>query len=239
MRETAAPGEPAARARRWGLLKYWGPLLLWLVAIVSFSGDAMSAGRTSRFVEPAIRWLLPDASPETVYVLHVLVRKCAHLAEYVNVTARNVSYDDAAEIARKVIDLYTDEELGLDGVFLIYNEFRSAISQTLITKQLLPIGGLSREEPAGDETAIDYIYEQPPDRILGRLLPKYIETQIYYSLLESVASEHGARMTAMDSASKNASELIDGLTLYANRVRQAAITNEIIEVVSGAQSLEG
>jgi F-type H+-transporting ATPase subunit gamma len=162
-------------------------------------------------------------------------------AEYVNVTARGVAYDDAADIARRVIDLFGEAETGYDRVYVIYNEFRSAISQVTRTKQILPIGGFAEGgggAPAG-ETEVDYIYEQPPEEIFARLLPKYIETQIFYALLESVASEHGARMTAMDSASKNAAEIIEGLTLYANRVRQAAITNEIIEVVSGAQSLEG
>ena len=86
-------------------------------------------------------------------------------------------------------------------------------------------------------TLVDFIYEQPPEEMLGRLLPRLVETQIFRALLESVASEHGARMTAMDSASKNASELIDTLTLNMNRIRQAAITNEIIEVVSGAAAL--
>ena len=162
-------------------------------------------------------------------------------AEYVNVTARGVAYGDAADIARRIIDLFGDAETGYDRVYAIYNEFRSAISQITRTNQILPIGAFAAgkgEAPAG-ETEVDYIYEQPPEEIFARLLPKYVETRIFYGLLESVASEHGARMTAMDSASKNAAEIIEGLTLYANRVRQAAITNEIIEVVSGAQSLEG
>jgi F-type H+-transporting ATPase subunit gamma len=162
-------------------------------------------------------------------------------AEYVGVTSRKFTYEDAAEIGQKVIDLYTDEALALDKVFLVYNEFRSVISQVVRVKQLLPIGDFDAEgeKPADDDTALDYIYEQSPDEIFSRLLPKYIETQIFYAMLESVASEHGARMTAMDAASKNASELIERLTLYANRVRQAAITNEIIEVVSGSKALEG
>jgi F-type H+-transporting ATPase subunit gamma len=101
---------------------------------------------------------------------------------------------------------------------------------------VLPIG---RNEPAAptDETLIEYLYEQPPDEVFSILLPKLVETQIFRALLESVASEHGARMTAMDSATKNANEVIDRLTLNMNRVRQAAITREIIEVVSGAEAL--
>jgi F-type H+-transporting ATPase subunit gamma len=103
-------------------------------------------------------------------------------------------------------------------------------------------GGVATVAPAAtgqNEVLIDYIYEQPPAQIFGNLLPRYVETQIFYAFLESVASEYGSRMTAMDSASKNAGEVIDTLTLNMNRVRQASITREIIEVVSGAQALEG
>jgi F-type H+-transporting ATPase subunit gamma len=124
---------------------------------------------------------------------------------------------------------------------LIYNEFKSVLQQRVVLEQLLPVAHTKADEPEGKTaqplTLIDYIYEQPPAEMFGRLLPQLIETQIFRALLESIASEHGARMTAMDSASKNASELIDMLTLNMNRVRQAAITNEIIEVVSGAAAL--
>ena len=124
-------------------------------------------------------------------------------------------------------------------MFIVYNEFRSVLQQRVVTEQLLPVASKasSVEEPAESAqplTLVDYIYEQPPATIFSQLLPRLVETQIFRALLESVASEQGARMTAMDSASKNARELIDSLTLNMNRVRQAAITNEIIEVVSGA-----
>ena len=106
------------------------------------------------------------------------------------------------------------------------------------SSRLLPIGELGGAGDAGTtQPAIDYLYEQPPEEIFSRLLPRFVETQIYYSMLEAIASEHGARMTAMDSASKNAADVIDRLTLFANRVRQASITNEIIEVVGGAAAL--
>ena len=134
------------------------------------------------------------------------------------------------------MDLYLNEEVALDRVVLIYAEFKSVISQRIVVRPILPIGGFGEGEPSRGP-ALDYIYEQPPEQIFSRLLPKYIETEIFQAMLESVASEHGARMTAMDSASKNAADVIDRLTLYANRVRQASITNEIIEVVSGAQAL--
>ena len=162
-------------------------------------------------------------------------RKAELVSEYINVAARGVDYGTAANIAGEIIEIYQNEELAIDRVSLVFNEFRSVISQQVVVKQLLPIGGFAEQEQSAP--AVDYIYEQPPEEIFATLLPKYIETQVFYALLESIASEHGARMTAMDSASKNAAEVIDRLTLYANRVRQASITNEIIEVVSGAAAL--
>ena len=161
--------------------------------------------------------------------------------EYIGLTGKGrVEFSEALEVARDVIKRFTEDE-GIDKVFIIYNEFRSVLSQRVVTEQLLPV---ARQAEATDATTaggavslVDYIYEQPAEEIFARLLPRLVETQIFRALLESVASEHGARMTAMDSASKNARELIDSLTLNMNRVRQAAITNEIIEVVSGAAAL--
>ena len=162
------------------------------------------------------------------------------VGEYIGLTGKGrVEFGEALEVARDVIQRFNDEENAYDKVFLIYNEFRSVLQQRVVVEQLLPIARASREDASSAQpvTLIDYIYEQPPSEIFSKLLPRLIETQIFRALLESVASEHGARMTAMDSASKNASELIDSLTLNMNRVRQAAITNEIIEVVSGAAAL--
>ena len=161
--------------------------------------------------------------------------------EYVGLTGKGrVEFSEALEVARDVIKRFTEDE-GIDKVFIIYNEFRSVLSQRVVTEQLLPVardaGPTDATTAGGAVSLVDYIYEQPPEEIFSRLLPRFIETQIFRALLESVASEHGARMTAMDSASKNARELIDSLTLNMNRVRQAAITNEIIEVVSGAAAL--
>jgi F-type H+-transporting ATPase subunit gamma len=161
--------------------------------------------------------------------------------EYVGLTGKGrVEFSEALEVARDVIKRFTEDE-ELDKAFIIYNEFRSVLSQRVVTEQLLPVSRETEPEEAagsaGGVTLVDYIYEQPPGEIFSRLLPRLVETQIFRALLESVASEHGARMTAMDSASKNARELIDSLTLNMNRVRQAAITNEIIEVVSGASAL--
>jgi len=168
-------------------------------------------------------------------------RRATLVGEFIGLTGKGrVEFSEALEVARHIIKLYTDDT-GIDKVFLIYNEFKSVLSQRVVLEQLLPVARAQEEDPEARSqqpvTLVDYIYEQPPGEMLGRLLPRLVETQIFRALLESVASEHGARMTAMDSASKNASELIDTLTLNMNRVRQAAITNEIIEVVSGAAAL--
>ena len=166
-------------------------------------------------------------------------RRAAIAAEYIGLTGKGrVEFAEALDVARSIIKLYTDDT-GIDKVFLIYNEFKSVLSQRVVLEQLLPVARPKEPEPDTKSavTLVDYIYEQPPEEIFSRLLPRLIETQIFRALLESVASEQGARMTAMDSASKNASELIDSLTLNMNRIRQAAITNEIIEVVSGAAAL--
>ena len=154
--------------------------------------------------------------------------------EYVGLTGSGqVVHADAMAIAKKVIDIFT-EDTSIDKVFVAFTEFKTVLSQKPIIEQLLPITKTSTGEEVETSTQAEYIYEQPAAEIFGRLLPKQVETQIYKGMLESVASEQGSRMTAMDSASKNAGELIDTLTLNMNRIRQAAITKEIIEVVSGA-----
>jgi F-type H+-transporting ATPase subunit gamma len=167
-------------------------------------------------------------------------RETSLVGEYIGLTGKGrVDFSEALEVARDVIKRFTDDK-EIDKAFIIYNEFKSVLQQRVVTEQLLPVARGSSTE--GQESAasaqpvnlVDYIYEQPPQEIFAKLLPRLVETQIFRALLESIASEQGARMTAMDSASKNARELIDSLTLNMNRVRQAAITNEIIEVVSGA-----
>src|SRR6188508_2443755 len=161
-------------------------------------------------------------------------RQVAIAAEYIGLTgAGQVKYNDAAEIAENVINTFTDDE-SIDKVFLVFTEFKTVLSQKPVIEQLLPIPPISQEQTEEGSVQAEYIYEQPPAEIFGKLLPKQVVTQVYRAMLESVASEQGSRMTAMDSASKNAGELIDTLTLNMNRIRQAAITKEIIEVVSGA-----
>jgi len=158
------------------------------------------------------------------------------VAEHVDVTAR-VELSKAAEIGKEVIALYESGEV--DAVYIVFNEFKSVLAQNLKLEKLLPVERDSAQADEGvpskpEDTGIEYLYEQPPAEILGYLLPRYVQVQIFRALAESAAAEHAARMTAMDSATNNAGELIDQLTLFMNKVRQAAITKEIIEIVSGA-----
>ena len=156
--------------------------------------------------------------------------------EYVNVLSR-VDLGIAREISKLVVDLYTEEKV--DAVYTIFSEFKSVISAELVVEKLLPVEKIDAhdgKEGEAESAQIDYIYEQPEDQLLARLLPRYVETQVLRAMLESCAAEHAARMTAMEAATKNAGEVIEGLTLHMNKVRQAAITKEIIEIVSGASS---
>jgi len=150
------------------------------------------------------------------------------IAEYINIFGR-LEFSQSQPITRRIIDLYTEQKV--DAVDFIYNEFKSIMTQRVKVERYLPIKPIA---PAQGETLIDYIYEQPAQEIFNALLPRYVEIEVYRALLESQAAELAARMTAMDAATNNAAEMIDTLTLYMNRVRQAAITREIIEVVSGA-----
>src|ERR1700736_590454 len=163
-------------------------------------------------------------------------------AEYVNVLAR-VDFRTAREIANLVADLYIKEEI--DSVYIIFSEFKSVMVPTLAVEKLLPVEAVREDDGDNDaqrdgenkkpnEIPIDYIYEQPEEQILAKLLPRYVETQILRAMLESSAAEHAARMTAMGAATNNANDVIEALTLHMNKVRQAAITKEIIEIVSGA-----
>lgn len=141
-----------------------------------------------------------------------------------------VTYQDAADIAARVIERFSSGQI--DAVYLLYNEFKSIMAQRLVVNRILPATVPPEAVP------VDYIYEKPPAELLETLLPRYVEVEIYRALLESGAAQQAARMTAMDAATTNAADMIDRLTLYMNRVRQASITKEIIEVVSGAAALE-
>jgi F-type H+-transporting ATPase subunit gamma len=155
---------------------------------------------------------------------------------------QKLRFQDAQEIAQTSIAAFVPGEV--DRVMLVYNEFRSVISQRVVVDQLLPIpraevdaAAASLGTPAAGASQIDYLYEPDAQEIFNQLLPRYVETQVYRALLESNAAFFAAQMTAMDTATKNSAEMISSLTLYMNKVRQAAITREIIEVVSGAEAL--
>jgi len=150
--------------------------------------------------------------------------------DYSTIFQKVVRSEDALEIGRKVTERFKKGEI--DAVYMVLNNFKSLMASRLVVSRVLPM------EPPKDQEQIDYIYEQPPGVLLERLLPRYIEAQIFRALLESAAAEHAARMTAMEAASSNAAEVIDSLTLKMNRVRQASITREIIEIVSGAAALD-
>jgi F-type H+-transporting ATPase subunit gamma len=156
-------------------------------------------------------------------------REVAVSGEAVGLAAK-VKYEDTAAIARRAMELFRSEEI--DAVYLVFNEFKSVVSQKVTLSRVLPAELPEQANP------VDYIFEETPREMLDALLPKYVEMEFYRALLESTASEHAARMTAMDAATSNAAEMIDKLTLYMNRVRQASITKEIIEVVSGAAAAE-
>jgi F-type H+-transporting ATPase subunit gamma len=179
--------------------------------------------------------------PDWEFSLHLVGRKAADYYKRRDVNIRKISLNILADVSMPhasavggdLVESYLGEEF--DQVFIVYNEFKSAIQQTVIVEQLLPIKPMDITE---DYFPVEYSFEPSEDAILAELLPRHINVQVFRVFLESVASEHGARMTAMESASKNAGEMIDKLTLIYNRTRQAAITTELIEVVSGAEALK-
>lgn len=142
------------------------------------------------------------------------------------------NFAKANEIAQEIAKAYVEDEL--DAVWLVYNEFKSAISQNVVVKQLLPV--VPAEVSPGD-VSVDYLYEPGQTELLDQLLPRYFATELLQAFVESVASEHGARMTAMDNATRNAKEMISSLTLQYNRARQAAITKELMEIIGGSEAL--
>ncbi|MFI5126610.1 MAG: ATP synthase F1 subunit gamma [Candidatus Acidiferrales bacterium] len=173
-------------------------------------------------------------------------RKWKLAGEYLNVST-HVEFRHAEEISKRIAEMYSKHEV--DAVYAVYNEFKSVMVQQLRLEKLLPLDPESFAHTAGEKKAsesetkkesaelletVDYIYEEPPEEIFAHLVPRYLETEIFRILLESAAAEHAARMTAMDAATTNAGELITELTLDMNRIRQASITKEIIEIVSGA-----
>jgi F-type H+-transporting ATPase subunit gamma len=224
------------------------------VVLMVVSGDKGLCGAFNANVQRAVGAFLRDAKERGVEEVRLVAvgRKAADfwkrrsvpvLETYPGLFAK-FGYDTAAGIARTAAERFVSGET--DAVYAIYNEFKSVISQVVRTKRLLPVqleelasvteeAARSPRTPQGTESStVDYLYEPSPEMILARLVPRHLEFQVYRILLESNAAENAARMTAMDAASKNAGEMIDSLTLTYNRARQARITKELIEVVSGA-----
>jgi F-type H+-transporting ATPase subunit gamma len=220
------------------------------VAILALTGDRGLAGpfntqilrrafalaHEAREQGQDVRWLVVGKKGRSTLRFRRYEIECA----WTELTDRP-TYADAEAIARKIAELFSERDV--DRVVMIYNHYVSPLTQTVVAEDVLPVPRTAledEEEKSAYEVALegDFIYEPEPEEILARLLPTYVETIVYRALLESAASEHGARMTAMRNASKNAGDLIDELTLQMNRARQAEITQEILEVVAGADALE-
>jgi F-type H+-transporting ATPase subunit gamma len=209
-----------------------------ITAVVVTGDRGLCGAFNTNIIRTTERFLKEHASQHVELVLvgrkgrDYFRRRNAFIAqEHAGIFAR-LNYAHAKQIAAQIIPAYAEQNT--DAVFLIYNEFKSVISQKLTVEQLLPLAPFT---PAPGMVLVDYIYEQPPAELFAAMLPRYVEIQIFRSLLESAAAEHAARMTAMDSATNNAGDMIEGLTLNMNRIRQATITKELIEVVSGAAAL--
>lgn len=213
-----------------------------LLLVVVTSDRGLCGGFNTNLVKAAERYINERKSEfEQVSVTTIgrkgyeaLKNRQQILKNYPNVLAKP-NYQTAAGVASDVIEGYLAEEY--DQVVLLFNAFRTVMSQDITFQQILPV--VPESKAATEEISVEYIYEPSVSELLGEILPKNIEVQIFKAMLESVAAEHGARMTAMDSASKNANEMIGKLTLQYNRARQAAITTELMEIISGAESIKG
>ena len=208
-----------------------------ILLVLVTADKGLCGGFNANIIRTAVRFL-QDKRPDAVE-LELLGRKGRDFFRRRQYRVRSeqvglfqaLRYDTAQKIAHGLIKAFTEREV--DQVYLVYNEFKSVIQQRVIVERLLPI---ERKAIEPQEPALDYLYEPGPAKIYAEMLPKHVEIQVWRALLESAAAEHGARMAAMDAATRNAGDMIDRLTLYMNKVRQAAITKEIIEVVSGSGS---
>ena len=212
-----------------------------VMLIVLTSDKGLCGAFNSNLIKSAVRFIEDEGVNETLSLALVgrkgvdwfKLRNWPIKHQYVNIMSR-VDFEYAHELGKLISGYYKESEL--DSVHLVYNEFKSVISQKVVVEPLLPIRRLDFGE--AEEVHLDYLYEQPPQVIFDHLLPRHEETQIFRAMLESEASEQGARMTAMEAATRNASEMIERLTLQINRLRQSSITTEIIEIVSGANALQ-
>jgi len=211
------------------------------VLIVVVTGDKGLAGAFNANVLKAAVNLVREKEGQNVELLPIgrkandfFKRRSIPIRRQAPQAMQALSLDTAKEIADSIVTGYLSGEI--DAVYVVFNEFRSIMSQIVRVEKLLPIERVHKKEEEQKQNEVEFLFEPDPERILSELLPKHIEFQLYRILLESAAAEQGARMTAMEAATKNASDMIDALTLNYNRIRQAAITKEIIEIVSGAQA---
>lgn len=228
------------------------------VELVVFTSDrGLCGGFNMNLIQRAEKFLEAEKSKTDRLTLSFIGRKGRdyfrkrkiHMRqEYINLFGK-VDYPLASRIGQDLVQAYIEEKV--DAIYLLYSEFRSAIQQRMVLEKILPVtpnllggkeeagkGPAASPAAPGGAAAVEYIYEPSELKILGKLLPMYVEVQVYRALLESAASEFGARMTAMENATNNAGEMIDKLTLVYNKARQAAITKELIEIVSGAEALK-
>jgi F-type H+-transporting ATPase subunit gamma len=212
--------------------------------VVLTSDRGLAGGFNSNVLRRAGRFLFENERTYQTIQVSTIGRKGHDFFRRRGVTLANdfsglysrVSYQAAAEIARKLAADFLSGTV--DAVFLVYNEFLSAINQRVVLTQLLPMQAAASNEHAGPRPLVDFLYEPEKEAVLSRLVPQALTMKFYRALLESIASEHGARMSAMENATSNAAEMIDRLTLFYNRTRQAVITKELMEIVSGAEALK-
>jgi len=216
-----------------------------LALLVVTSDRGLCGGFNSTLLRATNRFLREHAGTYERIVLFAVGRKARDFfrrrqveirKEYVGILG-SLSHAHASTLSGDLVGGFLSGEF--DEVQIVFNEFRSAISQTVRFEKLFPIAIERKESEGPAAVEVDYLYEPSQKEILATLLPKYVETQIFRVLLESVAGEHGARMTAMDSATNNAVDMISRLTLQMNRARQAAITKELMEIIGGAEALKG
>ncbi|MBV9849199.1 MAG: ATP synthase F1 subunit gamma [Armatimonadetes bacterium] len=213
------------------------------IGVILITGDRGLAGAYNSNVIRRTNQLVRDFGPERVQMVCVGKKGSAFfrrrgfpiIAEH-PVPATGLSFAEAQDLSRAARDLFQNGQI--DALYLVYTQFISAMTQRPQTQQILPLEPPQRDESAPQGPTADYIFEPNPEQILGSLLPRYVDTQVYQAVIESVASEHGARMTSMSSATDNAGKMISTLTLSLNRARQAAITKEIAEIVGGAEALK-
>ncbi len=211
--------------------------------VVLTSDRGLCGGFNANIIRGAQRFLLENSDAYESITLRTLGRKGYEFFRRREVTIRKdhaglltkLNFGAAEGLARELTEIYQAGEV--DAVYFIYNEFISAVSQKVSVEQLLPIPAPQVEEKQGT-SSVEYLYEPNREQLLADLLPRYLATKVWRAMLESVASEHGARMSAMDNATNNAKDMIGKLTLQYNRTRQAAITKELMEIVSGAEALK-